>query len=245
MQIKFKRFFSVDSAKAIKAQGFGYLNAINYMAPARVAGLGDMCGNSTKGCEQICLGEHSGQAAMRKEGELNKVNISRINKIAYFMGDRKAFMAEMVLHISRLEKTANRENLTLAVRPNGSTDLAWESIKDENGLTVFDHFPHIQFLDYTKNHRRFKKPLPFNYHITFSRSETNEAQCKALFAQGENVAVIFGHGLPVSRNFWGYHVIDGDRHDLRFLDPKGVIVGLTPKGNKAKKDTSGFVLWNY
>jgi hypothetical protein len=25
-------------------------------------------------------------------------------------------------------------------------------------------------------------------------------------------------------------VIDGDRHDLRFLDPKGVIVGLVAKG---------------
>lgn len=245
MQIKFQRFFSVDSAKAIKAQGFGYLNAINYMAPARVAGLGDMCGNASDGCKSICLGEHSGQAAMRKDGELNKVNISRINKIAYFMGDRKAFMAEMVAHIAKLEKTAKTENLKLAVRPNGSTDIAWESIRDENGLTVFDHFPKIQFLDYTKNPRRFKKPLPANYHLTFSRSETNEAQCKALLEQGVNVAVIFGHGLPVSRKFWNTRVIDGDKHDLRFLDPKGVIVGLTPKGNKAKKDRSGFVLWNY
>ena len=31
----------------------------------------------------------------------------------------------------------------------------------------------------------------------------------------------------------------------RFLDPKGVIVGLSPKGHKAKKDTSGFVIRNY
>jgi hypothetical protein len=36
-------------------------------------------------------------------------------------------------------------------------------------------------------------------------------------------------------------VIDGDRTDLRFLDPSGVIVGLYAKGN-AKKDTSGFVV---
>ena len=180
---------------------------------------------------------------MRKDGEDNKVTLSRKNKIAYFMTDRKAFMAEMVAHIGKLSDAAKRESLTLAVRPNGSTDIAWESIKDENGLTIFDHFPSIQFLDYTKNHRRFKRALPANYHLTFSRSETNEAQCRALLAQGVNVAVIFAHGLP--SNLWGFDVINGDKHDLRFLDPKGVVVGLTPKGNKAKKDMSGFVLRDY
>ena len=245
MQMQFKRFFSVDSPKAIKANEFGYLNAINYMAPARTAGHGDMCPDASNGCKSICLGEHSGQAAMRKDGEDNAVTLSRKNKIIYFMSDRKAFMAEMIAHIAKLEQSAKRDNLTLAVRPNGSTDIAWEGIRDENGLTVFDHFPSIQFLDYTKNPRRFKRPLPSNYHLTFSRSETNEAQCRALLAQGVNVAVIFAHGLPVIRNLWGHPVIDGDKHDLRFLDPQGVVVGLTPKGNKAKRDMSGFVLRDY
>lgn len=35
--------------------------------------------------------------------------------------------------------------------------------------------------------------------------------------------------------------VDGDRHDLRFLDPKGSIVCLKAKG-QAKNDTSGFVI---
>jgi hypothetical protein len=34
-----KRFFSVDSPKAIKAEKFRYLNAINYMAHTRVRAL--------------------------------------------------------------------------------------------------------------------------------------------------------------------------------------------------------------
>ena len=38
----------------------------------------------------------------------------------------------------------------------------------------------------------------------------------------------------------GRKVIDGDKHDLRFLDEKNVIVGLIAKG-EAKKDISGFV----
>ena len=53
-----------------------------------------------------------------------------------------------------------------------------------------------------------------------------------------NVAVVF-HKLP--ETYLGRPVINGDETDLRFLDPKGVVVGLKAKG-KAKKDTSGFVV---
>jgi hypothetical protein len=52
------------------------------------------------------------------------------------------------------------------------------------------------------------------------------------------VAVVFDK-LP--ETYLGKPVIDGDVSDLRFLDPKGVIVGLKAKG-KAKKDSSGFVV---
>jgi len=245
MSIQFRRFFSVDSPKAIKANSFGWLNAINYMAPAATAGLGDFCPDATDGCRSICLGEHSGQAAMRKDGEDNRITLSRKNKIAYFMRDRQAFLSEACYHISKLKDQALANDLKLAIRLNGSTDIAWEGIRDSEGLTIFDHFPTIQFLDYTKNARRFKRKLPANYHLTFSRSETNEEACKTLLAQGHNVAVIFAHGLPVKRKLWGARIIDGDKHDLRFLDPKGVIVGLSPKGHKAKRDMSGFVLRDY
>jgi hypothetical protein len=40
--------------------------------------------------------------------------------------------------------------------------------------------------------------------------------------------------------YLGRPVFNGDESDLRFLDPKGVIVGLYAKG-RAKKDSSGFV----
>jgi len=36
------RIFSTDSAKAIKAQGFGYVNAIHYLAPSDLSGV-DLC----------------------------------------------------------------------------------------------------------------------------------------------------------------------------------------------------------
>jgi len=245
MKTRFKRFFSVDSPKAIKASKYGYLNAINYMAPFDMAGLGNVCPHASAGCVALCLGAYSGQAAMRKEGEDNSVTLSRKAKIAYFMKEREAFLNEAAHHIEKLYNQAIDQGLELAVRLNGSSDIAFEGLRLKNGLSLFESFPNVQFLDYTKNASRLKRVLPKNYHLTFSRSETNETQAKALLKEGHNVAVVFAHGLPVSRKLWGFHVIDGDKHDLRFLDPQGCVVGLSPKGSKAKRDISGFVLRDY
>jgi hypothetical protein len=63
---------------------------------------------------------------------------------------------------------------------------------------------------------------------------------------GINVAVVFAVArskpLPATFTIGGqsFPVNNGDETDLRFLDAKGVIVGLRAKG-KARKDTTGFV----
>jgi hypothetical protein len=80
---------------------------------------------------------------------------------------------------------------------------------------------------------------PPNYYLTFSRSELNEAECLQVLRAGGNVACVF-ETMP--ETWQGYRVIDGDNHDLRHLDPRGVVVGLSPKGRKAKRDASGFVI---
>ena len=54
-----------------------------------------------------------------------------------------------------------------------------------------------------------------------------------------NKAVVFNNFLP--KVFKGLKVIDGDTHDMRFLDDSNVVVGLLAKAN-AKKDTTGFVI---
>ncbi len=53
-----------------------------------------------------------------------------------------------------------------------------------------------------------------------------------------NIATVFRKKLP--KKWLGRKVINGDKHDLRHLDPKKVVVGLIAKG-KAKKDFNGFV----
>jgi hypothetical protein len=111
-----------------------------------------------------------------------------------------------------------------------------------DGKSLMEMFPAVQFYDYTKSERRMFDfllgKMPANYHMTFSRSENNEASCARVLALKGNVAAVFSK-LP--KRFLGVLVVSGDDSDLRFLDPAGVVVGLTPKG-KAKKSTGGFVV---
>ena len=243
---RFPKFFSTDSAKAIKAEKYGWLNAINYMAPHTTGGAGNLCPDSSAGCRALCLGMYSGQAAMVTDLEngTNAVRESRIAKSQFFMTERLSFMAEMEQHIRAMIRKADRESKKLAVRPNGSTDIAFEYIRGYNGQTLPEQFPEIQFVDYTKSMKRMLNPnRPRNYHLTFSLSETNMHEAMHVLANRKNVAVVFGHGQP--ETFMGHRVIDGTEHDLRHLDKQPVIVGLDPKGKKAKNDKSGFVVHDY
>jgi hypothetical protein len=185
----------------------------------------------------------------------NAARASRQRKARLFMADRPAFMRDMVAGIEASQRRAKRLGLKLCVRLNGATDIAWEGVRltspYSSGLNVFETFPAIQFVDYTKSVKRALRALtdptwPANYHLTFSRSETNEADCQRVLEAGGNVAVVFASEMKPSWYSLGGHywpVINGDLHDLRHLDQRGGrIVGLSPKGRKAWADVSGFVV---
>jgi hypothetical protein len=159
------------------------------------------------------------------------------------MHDRAAYMADVAKEIARLERRAAKDGLKLCPRLNGSSDIAWERIQCGEHRNVFEVFPHIAFVDYTKNAARFDRPLPDNYCLVFSRSETNERTAIALLKRGVNVAVVFAGQRPC--HWRGFPVIDGDKHDLRHLDPRGprgTVIALSPKGQIAKRDRTGFVV---
>ena len=254
------RIFSTDSAKAAKATGFGYLNAIQYIAPADTAGVGNLCPNASPQCKALCLGTYSGQAAIVADLEngTNPTRESRKLKARLFMGARNYYMNLIAQETLAVARKAAREGLTPIIRLNGSTDIPFERIRftvdaktaaalAKAGrrqpllpVTLLELFADLQFVDYTKSPQRLARK-PANLDLTLSYSVTNDAACIDALANGHNVAMVFAGGLPDM--FAGFHVIDGDLHDLRHLDPKGgCIVGLSPKGNKAKKDASGFVV---
>ncbi len=73
--------------------------------------------------------------------------------------------------------------------------------------------------------------------MTLSFSGHNWKYCeKVLTDKVANVAVVFKKVVPLIWN--GFKVLNGDTSDERFLEDKGVIIGLkykTPKGVKYEK----------
>jgi hypothetical protein len=245
MAIQFNSLLSIDSAKAEKAVKYGYLNGIHYMAPYDTAGVGNLCPSATEGCKALCLGKYSGQASMVADLEhgTNSVRESRIAKARMFMAERETYLRHLERQIVKLVAKAAKVGLKPCVRLNGSTDISFENMRyGPDRLSLLDRFPDVQFVDYTKIASRLAK-APSNLSLTFSRAENNDAACLTALGQGHNVAIVFGGELPAT--WHGYPVINGDLHDLRHLDPKGCVIGLTPKGSRAKADMSGFVLRDY
>jgi hypothetical protein len=254
----YPRLFSTENAKAAKASGFGYLNAVHYMAPHDLGGVGNLCSHASAQCIALCLGHYSGQAGMvtNLETDTNAARESRKLKAQLFMQSRGDYMNRLARDIIKLDAQAARDGLRLCVRLNGSTDIVWERVSFQIDartakalrlpeyvgriMTLPQLFPAIQFVEYTKNPTRLGK-APRNLDLTLSYSGANARACVDALLAGHNAAMVFHGGLPAS--FAGFPVIDGDKHDLRHLDPKGgFIVGLSPKGRKAKRDTSGFVV---
>lgn len=196
-------------------------------------------------------------------GKTNRIQEARIRRTHWYHRDRVGFMEALSADIAKLVRWAASLGLKPAIRLNGTSDIPWERVPVgyvKPGLAgsypnIMHMFPKVQFYDYTKRPNR--RYLPSNYRLTFSLAEGNDGDALQALANGLNVAAVFhkvpqrmfklAHkdgleigcaGLPTGNGVW--EVIDGDEHDLRFLDPPGVIVGLKAKGN-AKRDTSGFV----
>lgn len=228
------KLLTTSNAKIKKGEKLGFATFGIHLAPASLSGF-NVCKDASAGCAAACLNT----AGM---GVYSTVQKARIEKTKFFFSDKKGFLAQLVKEITSAVKSANKKGMEACFRLNLTSDLPWEKIKF-NGQTVFDLFPKVRFYDYTKTPERMTAFLagefPKNYHLTFSRSETNGAIAAAILKSGGNVAMVFRKNLP--SQYMGAKVVDGDETDLRFLDGKGKIVGLVEKG-KAKKDTSGFVL---
>ncbi len=223
------KLLSTANPKIQKGTKLGYLSFILHLAPATLSGK-ETCPKRTAGCTAACLNT-AGRGGMFKKGEnTNMIQQARIRKTRMFFEQRDAFMAQLEKDIKLGIKQAAKLGLTPVFRLNGTSDLAWEK------YGIIEKFPQVQFYDYTKVLGRKVAHLQ-NYHLTFSAADGNDADVAKAVAQGMNVAAVFDK-LP--ETYMGKTVINADEHDLRFLDPKGVIAGLKAKG-RAKKDTSGFV----
>jgi hypothetical protein len=164
---------------------------------------------------------------MFKKGEnTNMIQKARIRKTKMYFEQRDEFLATLEADIRKAIRFAERKGLIPVFRLNGTSDLSVEK------WGIIEKFPTVQFYDYTKVLGRKVAHLP-NYHLTFSKADGNDSDVAEALMQGMSVVAVYDKipdGVP-----------SADETDLRFLDPKGTMLGLKAKG-RAKKDYSGFVI---
>jgi hypothetical protein len=143
----------------------------------------------------------------------------------------------------------------------------------KNGVMCYDYTKHYEKMAAWMNAGAFKQGaragFPKNYHLVFSWSELNFRRSIDVLQQGGNVVMVFRRGtgeerlpkragtkgtlpthIPMTQlgaeAGWTAEVLNGDSHDLRFLDPYnvgkkngGVVIGLIAKGSALKPYTDG------
>ena len=220
-----------SNPKAAKAAKFGYYQEMVHLSPYKTSGYGDVCPYATPGCVASCLNTAGNPIWLKGKIKARKW------RTGLFFTNRPAFMAMLEHELGLFEKRAKKYGLKPVMRLNGTSDIAWPA-------KLMKRFPNIQFNEYTKNPnwRSIKSRMAAipNLYICYSFNERDGIETALdMLKHGINVAVVFQGKLP--ETWLGYPVINGDSHDLRFLDPVGVIVGLKAK-NKAKKDNTGFAI---
>jgi hypothetical protein len=204
------------------------------------------CTHASPSCLKDCI-YHTGNARFDNVPMAREMKTSRL----FHPETREFTLKQIEQDIKRLIflceeiKSFYGVDLEPVIRLNGTTDINWA----KEAAYLHQKFPDIQFYDYTKVPKYMdmymsgyndytKQPFAPNYHLTFSRSETNKAQALDYLERGGNVAIVFDK-TPETLTYHGktYRVIDGDRHDLRFLDDiegmkqpnEGLVIGLKYK----------------
>ena len=231
-----------NDAKTKKGEKLGVDTGILYLAPASNATpKGEtLCDNATKAkCLKACL-------FTAGRGRMSCVEMARLYKTLWMLQDPATFMFYLAEEIEAHAAKSERNGRKFAVRLNGTSDVDWSYL----ALRL----PHVQFYDYTKNVERCGN-MPANYHLTASYSEASQDYALSVLdavMRGFNAAVVFRDRATAEKamrdGFKGLRVLDGDEHDVRYLDPRatvpgeaGYIVALYAKG-AAKTDRTGFVV---
>jgi hypothetical protein len=117
---KVKRLFSFNNLKIKKSLKYGYEGVILHLAPFDLSGW-NICPLASKGCIKGCLNT-SGL------GQLNSVQLARINKTYYLRYDRQIFLEQLDREIANGIIRAKKKNKKFCVLYHGR-NLKLEIIK--------------------------------------------------------------------------------------------------------------------
>jgi hypothetical protein len=218
-----------SNTKLRKGESEAYRSFGLSLAPAKESGY-NVCPSSTAQCRATCL-------HFQGHSFFPSVKAARIARTIALKEKWEWFRETLLGELDVIEAYGRKEGVVPLVRLNVFSDIPWEVVLPQ----AFER--EVLYYDYTKLFKRMLKfcrgEFPRNYHLTFSRSESNESECEEVLKAGGTVAVVFRGGLP--KSFFGVKVVPGDERDWRFLDPPGVVVGLTAKGT-ARYAQEGFVV---
>lgn len=199
---------------------------VHYGAPARTSGVLNMCPASTPGCRKSCL-HTSGQLGMPNQNRATIIRTQFMHAEPYL--SRVIVLAELEANAKRIERKGRK----MVVRQNGTTDEALERVWPPSFFRIYFHQDYTKRVDRLTDDRVAER----GYYLVASATErTNVA------AMDGNVVVPVHvrRGAPLPDTFDGKPVVDGDVHDLRFLDPQGGYAVLVRAKGKAISDTTGF-----
>ena len=230
----------ISSPKLAKDQR--YLTYIMYLASGTYRP--ELCPNAGD-CLKSCLITKAGRGAIG--GPDNAVQRARKARTDFLFSDREGFLKQLHKEIDKAIVKARRLGLPLAIRLNGGSDLDWSEVYAKYSVNSSESEPvPVLFWEYTKRpDLALKLTKLTNVHVTYSYSErTTNRILGTMLANKINVAMVFntrkGHALP--DHVGSIPVIDGDTSDLRFLDAKGVVVGLRLKSlRKPNLENNQFV----
>lgn len=236
--------WTTRQVKLEKGQAYGYFTAGINLEPADGLGAVDrayagrtLCAWAGT-CARFCL-KHTGRNGLSAAAQ------ARQDRTRRFFTDRAQFIEDAATELAPILRRATRAGLRCAARANLLSDQYMLAAQ----LAV--RFPDVPFYDYTKMPPAQWPVGPANYHRTYSLSErTTAADIAACVARRINIACVTDQPAPIGRQpklpfpatvtIHGHTlpVIDGDAHDLRFLDPSDQSYAVLLRFKRKTTDTA-------
>jgi len=183
---------TLSQTKMNKSDTYGYLSAVLHLEPAYKYKGNNTCRFAGK-CKATCIA-HTGR------NRFDNARAARIRRTQLYYEAPVEFYTMLCADIFSLIRKAKRESLIPTVRLNGTSDIPFENDDVGSGKNIFQIFPDLQFIDYTKWVARMFVDMPPNYHLTYSINEKTPAGTVARIYRETryNAAQVFVNNLPKS-----------------------------------------------
>jgi len=155
--------------------------------------------------------------------------------------DPHSFAIKLHDEIETAKQQAAHNGNHLGVRLN-----VMSNIKPQVHKAIINAHPDVSFYDYSHHNADAVAP---NHHVTYvsnghGHADTNWKQMRERLHKGDNVAMSFSHSEHLPKHVHDevmnkmHPVIDGDAHDFRPLDGRGVVVGHRNKKAEGSPETA-------